>query len=173
MAIGLHGLMLAPLPLSIRAGWVGEVASWVLPSSILTNAWGGGGGGQGTALTHDNVSYVLSSTIPELYIPDDNSISNYRYWTLHSYPRFSPFNRMTPSPCFLWRLGMTGSSGESSAPWSVLYPDHSQGPAVVLVGTRTGDSRIRVSLSNRRGPIKVPGSVNSANRMKIPNQCPL
>jgi hypothetical protein len=67
--------MLAPLPPSIRAGWAGEVASWVLPCppSLPTR---GVDGGQGTALTHDSVSYVLSSTIPELYIPDDNSISN-------------------------------------------------------------------------------------------------
>jgi hypothetical protein len=33
----------------------------------------------------------------------------------------------------------------------------------------TGDSRIRVSLSNQGGPIKVPRLVNPANRREIPN----
>jgi hypothetical protein len=84
---------------------------------------------------------------------------------------FSPSTGWPCRPASL-ELGMTGSLVESSAPSSVLFPDHSRGPVVVPVGIRTGDSRIRVSLSNQGGPIKVPGSVNPANRMKIPNQCP-
>jgi hypothetical protein len=36
---------------------------------------------------------------------------------------------------------------------------------VVPVGTGTGDSRIRVSLSNLGGPIKVPELVYPVNRM--------
>jgi hypothetical protein len=63
--------MLAPLPPSIHAGWAGVVASWGLPSPPSLPKRGGDRG-QGTALTHDNISYVLSSMIPELYITDDN-----------------------------------------------------------------------------------------------------
>jgi hypothetical protein len=65
-----------------------------------------------------------------------------------------------------------GIVGRKLTPTVSLYPNHSRGPVVVPVGTQTGDSRIHVSLSNRGGPIKVPGSVNPTNRMKFPNQCP-
>jgi hypothetical protein len=65
-----------------------------------------------------------------------------------------------------------GIIGMKLCPIRVLYPDHSRGPVAVPVGTRTGDSRIHVSLSNQVGPIKVPGIINPLNRMKIPNQCP-
>jgi hypothetical protein len=78
---------------------------------------------------------------------------------------------MTLSPWSLGKFWVTGSS-EKVRPHNSFYPKHSRGPVIVPVGTRTGDSRIRVSLSNRGGPIKVPGSVNPSNRMKIPKQCP-
>jgi hypothetical protein len=65
-----------------------------------------------------------------------------------------------------------GSKVESSASSPVIYPNHSRGPVVVPVGTRTGDSRIRISLSNLGGPIKVPGLVNPANGTKILNRFP-
>ncbi len=78
---------------------------------------------------------------------------------------------MTLSPWSLGKFWVTGLS-EKVRPNNNLYPKHSRGPVVVPVGTRTGDSQIRVSLSNLGGPIKVPGSVNTSNRMKIPKKCP-
>ncbi len=67
-------LMLAPLPPSIRAGWVGEVASWVLPCPSTLPTRGRGWGTRNSPYI-DNLPYVQSSMIPELYIPSDNSIS--------------------------------------------------------------------------------------------------
>jgi hypothetical protein len=52
-------LMLAPLPQSIRAGWAGE---WLAGSSLVVRPCqcAGGDGGQGIALTNDNLSYLTS-----------------------------------------------------------------------------------------------------------------
>jgi hypothetical protein len=57
-------LTLASLP-SFRAGWGG----WQLTGPFLVlrpSRRAGGDGGQGTTLTHDNRSYVLSQKIPKL-----------------------------------------------------------------------------------------------------------
>jgi hypothetical protein len=78
--------MLASLPPSITRGGLGE---WLAGSSLVLRPCRctGGDGGQGTALTYDNLSYVPSSMIPELCVPNDNS--NFPDWTVHSSPRFS------------------------------------------------------------------------------------
>ncbi len=117
-------------------GWLGPPLSSVLPTR-------GRDEGQETTLTQDNLSYVLSSTNTKLYIPNCN---NFLITMMDS-----PFIPSFPSPS-IRKLSLV----VSPLSWSVLS-NHSRGPAVVPVGTRTGDSRIRVSLSNRGGPIKFLG----------------
>ncbi len=117
----------------------------------------GGGGGQETTLTQDNLSYVLSSTNNKHFIP--------KATTFPTAMMDSPFFPSLPSP-----LNRKLSLAISPVSRSVLYPNHSRGPVVVPVGTWTGDSRIRVSLSNRGGPIKVPGLVKSRNQNGNPER---
>jgi hypothetical protein len=108
----------------------------------------GGGGGQEATPTQDNLSYVLSSTIIKRYIHNGDNFPN-------------SDDRQSIHPLIPFPLHRKLSLAISPLSRSVLYPNLSQGPVVVPVGTRTGDSRISVSLSNRGGPIKVPGWVKS------------
>jgi hypothetical protein len=61
-----------PYPLLFGRGGRGR---WLAGSFLVLHPYQCARGG-GTALTHDNLSYDPSSTILELYIPDDDSISN-------------------------------------------------------------------------------------------------
>jgi hypothetical protein len=156
--------MLAPLPPSIRAGWAGEVASWVLPCPPSLPTRGGGGVGDKGQPLHMttylksqaqrslNFTSLMTTTFPI----SGNGLSTHPLvfpllaFSLLVFP-LHPDDPVTLLPL---ELGMVGSAVENSAPRLVLYPDHSREPAVVPVGTRTGDSWIRVSLSNLGGPIK-------------------
>jgi hypothetical protein len=81
--------MLAPLPPSIRAGWAGEVASWVLPCPPSLPTRRPGWETRDNPYI-DNSPYVPSSMIPELYIPSDNSIFQSALMDSPLIPSFSP-----------------------------------------------------------------------------------
>ncbi len=101
---------------------------------------------------------------------------------LTTYPTFTPYDTPIMATTFLKHVGQSIlplapsplkqnlSLANSPIPRSVLYPKHSRGPVVVPVGTRTGDSRIRVSLSNQGGPTKIPGWVKSRNQNANPER---
>ncbi len=137
-----------PSPIYARGGR----GRWLAGSFLVLRPYQRTGGDeeQGTTITQDNVSYVLSSTIIKLYIPNGNNFPNS--------DNGQSIHPLVPFPPQL----------EGSASQSVLYLDHSRGPVVVPVGTWTGDSRIRVFLSNRGGPIKVPGLVKSRKQNENP-----
>ncbi len=143
-------------PPSSTRGVGGERAGWVLPCPPSFQRAGGGGGLE-TTLTQDNLSYVLSSTNIKRYIP--------KATTFLIAMMDSPFFPSFPSP-----LNRKLSLAISPVSRSVIYLNHSRGPVVVPVGTRTGDSRIHVSLSNRGGPIKVPGVVKSRKQNGNPER---
>jgi hypothetical protein len=145
--------MLAPL-LPFRAGWGGRWLAGSFPV-LRPCRHAGRGGGQGTTLTHDNLSYV----------PSQHSL------TLH--PKRSQYSQIATSGSPPIPSSLFPSTRRSRCPASFggsgcrdrryKAQPHSQsviltlpGTVVVPVGTRTGDSRIRVSLSNLGGPIKVP-----------------
>ncbi len=65
---------LLPLQLFAQGGAEG-VAGWLLPCfPSLLMRWRGRGGGQGTALTYDNLhlSYVLRSMFPGIFVPNSS-----------------------------------------------------------------------------------------------------
>jgi hypothetical protein len=109
--------------------------------------------------------------IPELHIPNDKSIFQSALMDSSLIPRF-PLQLDDSVALLPMEVRDDGIVGGKLSPTVSRFPNHSRGPVVVPVGTRTGDSRIRVSLSSRGGPIKVLGSVNPTNRLKILNQCP-
>jgi hypothetical protein len=101
---------------------------------------------------------------------------------LTTYPTFTPYDTPIMATTLLKHVGqsilplapsplkLNLSLANSPIPRSVLYPKHSRGPVAVPVGTRTGDSRIRVSLSNQGGPTKVPGWVKFRNQNANPER---
>ncbi len=75
--------------------------------------------------------------------------------------------------CFLGKSGKMRSSGRTKA-----FQSHNQictsfpawGLAVVAVGTETWDTEIRISLCNKRGPIKSFKAIHTEKQYNIP--CP-
>jgi hypothetical protein len=119
-------LDVGPPPPIYRAGWAGEVASWVLPCppSLPTRGVVGDKGQplhMTTYLTSQaQRSLNFTSLITTVFPISGNGLSTHPLIPPFSPTPFSP--RTTPSPCFLWRLGMAGSSIENSAPRSALFP---------------------------------------------------
>ncbi len=114
----------------------------------------------GTAFTDDKsiLSYVPSSLIPVLCIPNYNSNSfpaRLSRTVLSPLLSFPSLNGMTLSPYFLWKLGMTGLSVRKSfQSHTSFYPYHSWGPRLSQWGLGQGTHESGLSLSNQGGPIK-------------------